>query len=82
MRVASEYPLSCWRCGFQSSSCKLPPQPLGDRSASASEGCLMSGELRYHDPQLQQLQMMNCGKVQRFGGSGARVRRLTKRREA
>lgn len=45
MRVASEYPLSCWRCGFQSSSCKLPPQ--------------------YHDPQLQQLQMMNCGKVQK-----------------
>ena len=41
MQVASEYPLSCWRCGFQSSSCKLPKQLLGNRCASTFEGCLM-----------------------------------------
>lgn len=45
-QVAKEYPVECWRCGFQTSQCRLP---------HAAKSNL----------ELQRLQMMNCGKVQK-----------------
>eukprot|EP00913_Durusdinium_trenchii_P003777 g3498.t1 len=67
-RVAKEFPVECWRCGLNISS-------------ASSKSCSLQ-ESTSDTLQLQQLQMMNCGKVQkasvqfqdgRPGGLGSRT---------
>ncbi|CAK9059956.1 unnamed protein product [Durusdinium trenchii] len=50
-RVAKEFPVECWRCGLNISS-------------ASSKSCSLQ-ESTSDTLQLQQLQMMNCGKVQK-----------------